>query len=70
MKLVRKSIRFFLVEIRDWVFAIIGIICATVIPMQLGNWWLAIPVLVVVVVLYILTIFLTSRLLGKDKEID
>jgi len=38
--------------------------------MQLGNWWLAIPVLVVVVVLYILTIFLTSRLLGKDKEID
>ncbi len=66
MDIVARVLRCIAIEIRDWIFGVCALVSAIVIPTAFSNWWLAIPVLIAFMVLYLVTLFYSSRLL-KEK---
>ncbi len=66
MDIVARVLRCITIEIRDWFFGVCGLVSAIMIPTVFSNWWLAIPVLIAFMVLYLVTLFYSSRLL-KEK---
>ena len=54
-------LRTFLIEARDWIFAVVGIGGVILLPTFDGNWLLAVPVVAVFIVLYVLACFAASR---------
>ena len=69
---MRRMLRTFLIEARDWIFAVVGIGGVILLPTFEGNWLLAVPVVAVFIVLYVLACFATSRWIeeGRTPESD
>ena len=65
----KKMLKYLLVEIRDWFFAITGIISVICIPKLVGgSWLLAIPIFVAFIVLYLIAVFASSRILKENNK--
>ncbi len=62
-----RLLRFFLLEIRDWVFAITALVVVTWASFAVRDWRLAVVILVGFVALYLFALFATSRLLGESS---
>lgn len=65
-KVIVKILIYLFVEMRDWIFAIGGFVAVILIPTLFSNWWLAIPVLMIFVILYLFALFYSSRLLEEE----
>lgn len=65
-KVIVKILKYLFIEMRDWIFAIGGFVAVTLIPTLFSNWWLAIPVLIIFVILYLFALFYSSRLLEEE----
>ena len=69
MGITNKVLRFFLLEIRDWVFAIVGIIAMITLPQINGApaWFLAL-LAATFITLYIMALFASSKLLQEHSN--
>ena len=65
-----RLLRMLLVDARDWIFGIAGVIGVIALPMFDGNWLLVVPAVAIYAALYILAVFATSRWLGESRERD
>ena len=63
-----RLFRWFLVEARDWVFGVAGVVGVILLPMFDGNWLLAVPAVAIYAALYVLAVFATSRWLKEGRE--
>jgi hypothetical protein len=65
-----RLLRFFLIEARDWLFAITAFVAVTWTTIVVQDWWVAIGVLVGFLGLYVVAVFASSRLLREGETAD
>ena len=56
-----RLLRFILIEARDWLFAIAAFVAVTWTTVVVQDWFVAVAVTMGFVVLYLLSLFATSR---------
>ncbi len=71
MGIPKKTVLFFVRELRDWIFGITGFVgMVTIGEWSGGNWLLGLSVGFIFIGLYLAAVWASSKLLGENEAPD